>query len=72
MNPDIKCTCLFGNPSIAIAENCPVHAIPINKESEDEMWEEVGKLVMDGYDFSTMHEVTKILKQSFSISRKQK
>jgi hypothetical protein len=25
MNPNIKCLCPFGNPSIGIAENCPIH-----------------------------------------------
>jgi hypothetical protein len=25
MNPKFKCTCLFGNPDIAISENCPIH-----------------------------------------------
>lgn len=25
MNPNIKCTCPFGNPLIAVASDCPVH-----------------------------------------------
>ena|SRR5688572_12904241 len=26
MTPNIKCTCPFGKPEVAIAENCPVHS----------------------------------------------
>ena len=29
MNPNIKCTCPFGNPAVAIVENCPVHGVGI-------------------------------------------
>jgi hypothetical protein len=35
------------------------------------LWEAVGKIVMDGYDFSDQESVTAKLKQSFSIKRKQ-
>jgi hypothetical protein len=40
-------------------------------EGEDELWQAVGKIVMDGYDFSDQESVTAKLKQSFSIKRKQ-
>jgi hypothetical protein len=36
------------------------------------MWGEVGKIVMDGYDYSNQDETTAKLKDLFNISRKQK
>lgn len=27
MNPNIKCTCPFGNPQIGIDDNCPIHGL---------------------------------------------
>jgi hypothetical protein len=56
----------------SITEENETIAIPINKESDDEMWGEVGKIVMDGYDYSNQDETTAKLKDLFNISRKHK
>lgn len=49
-------------------------AVPLSEKREertqDELWEEVGKIIMDGYDNSNQQDVTDLLKSKFSIKLK--
>ena len=40
------------------------------QEGEDELWQEVGRIIMNGYEFSNEVAITKLLKSKFQLTAK--
>ena len=60
MTPNIKCLCLFGNPEIGLADNCPIHGKKITINSlQKELAEKEKEITKLRKEVSELTEICK-------------